>query len=263
MRPKTAAGSVVCVFPHADDLSIFAGGLVQALGETGRDCYLVRVTDDSMDSWGLPPGETSARNETETTAAVSALGLAGEFALGYPNHYLEDTDVVGLRHRLIALYRHLRAEIVVSFDPWSMYEENPDHRITGSAADQACWMAQRASDLPELQKFGVLPCTVRTRVYVGRGVQDRNFHFDGRRSLAAKGAAITCHTTPLNNMVLQAEEEYPGPGTDPRAQESSVTVQQRGKIVDNLLTSRCHECESDLFCEPYHVLGDREALPDA
>lgn len=257
-------GPVVCVFPHSDDLSIFAGGLAVALARTGRDCYLVRVTDDSKDSWCLPAGETAARLEVETTAAVAALGFAGEFRLGYANHYLDELQVTSLRHRLITLYRYLRAEIVVTFDPWAMYEENPDHRITGMAADQACWMSQRAADLPEHQEIGLDPCRIRTRVYVGRGIQDRNYHFDGRTTLGAKRAAILCHKTPLNTMVLEARQGYPLRANSPRSEEAAVSESLRRDYVEsNLLPSRCTECASDLYCEPFHVLGDREVLPHA
>lgn len=257
-------GPVVCVFPHSDDLSIFGGGLAVALARTGRDCYLVRVTDDSKDSWCLSAGETAARIDSETTTAVAALGFKGEFSLGYANHYLDETQVSSLRHRLITLYRHLRAEVVVTFDPWAMYEENPDHRITGMAADQACWMSERAADLPEHQVLGLDPCTIRTRVYVGRGIQNRNFHFDGRGTLAAKRDAILCHKTPLNNMVLQASEGYPVASHDPRAREAAVSERQRrGYVESSLLPSRCTECAGELYCEPFHVVGDREVLSHA
>src|SRR5690625_3070132 len=132
------------------------------------------------------------------------------------------------------------------------------------AADQACWMSQRAADLPEHQAIGLDPCRIRTRVYVGRGIQDRNYHFDSRATLVAKRDAILCHKTPLNTMVLEAQEGYPLPFGDPRSAEAAVTDAQRREYVEsNLLPSRCTECASDLYCEPFHVLGDREVLPHA
>lgn len=254
-------GAVVCVFPHSDDLSIFAGGLVAALAAEGRPCYLIRVTDDDKDSWSLPAGETARLIELETTRAVDALGLIDEFRLGYPNHYLDETMTVALRHRLITLFRYLKAEIVISFDPWALYEENPDHRITGMAVDQACWMSQRLSDLPELGKMGLMPSEVRTRVYVGRGKQERNFHFDGTRTYATKLDAILCHETPLTNMVMQDRVGVPHDlAATARLSEAIGDEDRREFVVNRLLPSRCEDCPTSANCEPYYVIGNMEEL---
>lgn len=263
MNESSGKGAVVCVFPHSDDLSIFAGGLVAALTADGRECYLIRVTDDDKDSWALSPGETTRRIESETTDAAEIMGLKGEFRLGYPNHYLDETMVVSLRHRLITLFRHLRAEIVVSFDPWALYEENPDHRITGLAADQACWMSERLSDLPELSMIGIMPCQIRTRVYVGRGVQQRNYHFHANRTISTKHAAILCHETPLTNMILI---DRIGSANDLAAATAAADgigdEDRRMYVADQLLASRCCDCPADVYCEPYYVIGDMGRLPN-
>ena len=46
------------VIAHADDLALFCGGAALALLDAGWNLHVVRVTDDSWDSWGLSETET-------------------------------------------------------------------------------------------------------------------------------------------------------------------------------------------------------------
>jgi len=39
--------------------------------------------------------------------------------------------------RLIFLFRLLKANTLVSYDPWGHYEENPDHYVTARAVEAA------------------------------------------------------------------------------------------------------------------------------
>ena len=54
-----------------------------------------------------------------------------------------------LRPRLIFLFRLLKVDTVISYDSWAHYEENPDHYVTASAVEAACWMSGMSKDYPE------------------------------------------------------------------------------------------------------------------
>ena len=76
-----------------------------------------------------------------------------------------------LRLRLIFLFRLLKVDTVVCYDPWSQYEENPDHCVTASAVEAACWMAGMAKDYPEHFEAGLAPHGVSEKYYFARGPQ--------------------------------------------------------------------------------------------
>jgi LmbE family N-acetylglucosaminyl deacetylase len=198
---RPSAGRVfAAVFPHADDLSIFASGTALKLLHEGYTGYLIKTTSDDKDSYDLSAAETVHRIDAEVREVVDLLGLRKLFCFDYQNHYLGASDLIELRHRLILLFRHLRVDTVLSYDPWGHYEENPDHVTTAQAVEAACWMAGRHRDLPELADLGLEPITVREKYYVARGPQLVNLVVDVSPAAGLKREAIARHRTPLDNM---------------------------------------------------------------
>ena len=65
----------------------------------------------------------------------------------------------------------LKVDTIISYDPWGHYEENPDHYVTASAVESACWMAGGGLDYPEHMDAGILPHSVKERYYYARGPQ--------------------------------------------------------------------------------------------
>jgi LmbE family N-acetylglucosaminyl deacetylase len=102
---------------------------------------------------------------------AKALGLKKVFNLGYRNHCMEDADIIEIKARLIFLFRVLKVDTVVSYDPWGHYEENPDHYVTARAVEAACWMAGGSKDYPEHMKAGIKPHSVSEKYYHARGPQ--------------------------------------------------------------------------------------------
>jgi LmbE family N-acetylglucosaminyl deacetylase len=197
------------VFPHADDLAIFAGGTVLKLLHEGYTGYFIKTTNDDKDSYDLSAAETAHRNDAETRQVVEYLGLRKLYCFDYQNHYLGAAESIELRHRLITLFRHLRVDTVLSYDPWGHYEENPDHVVTAQAVEAACWMAGRRRDLPELEDLGLLPLTVRDKYYVARGPQLTNLVVDITPAAERKRRAVAMHRTPMDNMWRTHLELHP------------------------------------------------------
>ncbi len=50
---------------------------------------------------------------------------------------MDNVSIQELRGRLIYLFRLLKVDTIVSYDPWGHYEENPDHYITARAVESA------------------------------------------------------------------------------------------------------------------------------
>lgn len=202
------------VFAHSDDLAIFAGGLTMKLISEGYTGYFIKTTNDEMDSYDLSMAETVYRLYNETVEVTNFLGLKKLYSLDYKNHYLEHSQLSEIRHRLITLFRFLKVDTVISFDPWGHYEENPDHYITGHAAEQACWTSGRQLDLPELTDMGLKPKFVTQKYLVARGPQLVNRVVDISPVIEKKYEAIKIHRTPVDNMLRSYKDLHPSADID-------------------------------------------------
>src|SRR6266567_4237484 len=166
---KPHAGKVLAAIqPHADDLPIFAGGLVLKLMNEGYTGYLIRTTNDDHTGPGSV-GEGVLANERDNLAVAQSFGLEKVYDLYYRNHMLDAVSPLELRLRLIFLFRLLKVDTVVCYDPWGHYEENPDHYVTARAVEAACWMAGTGKDYPEHVDAGLQPHSVREKYYFSRG----------------------------------------------------------------------------------------------
>jgi LmbE family N-acetylglucosaminyl deacetylase len=168
---KPHAGKVLAAIqPHADDLPIFACGLVLKLINEGYTGYLIRTTNDDHTGPGTV-GEGVLANENDNFAVAKAMGLKKVYDLYYRNHMLDAVSPLELRLRLIFLFRLLKIDTVVCYDPWSHYEENPDHYVTASSVEAACWMSGSSKDYPEHFDAGLSPHSVKEKYYFARGPQ--------------------------------------------------------------------------------------------
>jgi LmbE family N-acetylglucosaminyl deacetylase len=168
---KPHAGKVLAAIqPHADDLPLFAGGLVLKLIEEGYTGYLIRTTNDDHTGPGTV-GEGVLANERDNLAVARAFGLQKTYDLNYRNHMLDAVSPLELRLRLIFLFRLLKVDTVICYDPWAHYEENPDHYVTASAVEAACWMSGGSKDYPEHFDAGLKPHLVQEKYYFARGPQ--------------------------------------------------------------------------------------------
>jgi len=168
---KPHTGKVLAAIqPHADDIPIFSCGLVLKLIDEGYTGYLIRTTNDDHTGPGTI-AEGVLANERDNFAVSKALGLKKTYGLYYRNHMLDAVSPLELRLRLIFLFRLLKVDTVVCYDPWAHYEENPDHYVTASAVEAACWMSGSSKDYPEHFEAGLKPHSVTEKYYFARGPQ--------------------------------------------------------------------------------------------
>lgn len=176
---RTAEGTphkgkvLLAVQAHADDIPLMCPGVVAKLIKEGYTGYLVRATNDDMgDAPGLGTsgsvGEIVLGNERDNAEAAKVLGCKKVFDLNYPNHRMGDTPLNELICRLIFIIRLVKADTVVSWDPWAHDEENPDHLQTARGVEAACWMAGRQHDYPEQLEAGLEVHAVNERYYYAR-----------------------------------------------------------------------------------------------
>ncbi|MCB0629648.1 MAG: PIG-L family deacetylase [Saprospiraceae bacterium] len=165
-------GKVLAVIqPHCDDVPIFAAGTVAKLIKEGYTGYLIRTTNDDHAGRGETLGDVIKNNSKDNDAVAEALGLQKVYNLNYRNHRLDEVSIQEIKARLIFLFRLLKVDTLVCYDPWGHYEENPDHYVTARAVEAARWMAGGGRDYPEHMEAGLSPHSVQERYYFARGPQ--------------------------------------------------------------------------------------------
>jgi LmbE family N-acetylglucosaminyl deacetylase len=153
------------IHAHLDDIPLFGAGLCAKLMDEGYTGYIIRTSNDEK-CGGHTTAENILSNEQEHFKMAAALGFKDVLDLYYRNHRMDGISSVEIRGRLILIFRMLKVDTVVTFNPWGHDEENPDHWVTGRAVEEACWMGGMPNDFPEHMEAGIQPHSVRERYYL-------------------------------------------------------------------------------------------------
>jgi len=185
----------VAIHAHLDDIPYYCAGTVAKLIREGYTGYIIRTSNDEKCGPGTQD-QNIRLNEQDHFRMAKALGVAGVCDLYYRNHRMNEISAQELRSRLVFLFRLLKADTILSFNPSGHDEENPDHWVTGRAVEEACWMSGMGDDYPEHIEAGVKPYGVKERYYfVGRQGQPFNRVVDISSTIDLKIAALTeCKT---------------------------------------------------------------------
>jgi LmbE family N-acetylglucosaminyl deacetylase len=162
---------LAAIQPHCDDIPIYAGGLVLKLIDEGYTGYLITLSNDSMAGTGPTIGDIVYKNEQDTYEVGRRLKCKESFFLNYPNHNMDAWPIVEIRARLIFLFRVLKVDTVIVYDPSGLYERNPDHTVAAKAVESAFWMSSSRWDYPEHFKAGLTPHGPKDAYYFSRGPQ--------------------------------------------------------------------------------------------
>jgi len=130
--------TILVVVAHADDMEFMAAGTIaRFIDELGYDVYEYILTDNSKGSYRLSSEELVRVSAEEARAAGDILGLKEVRLEGYVDGDLADIPVNVLRGKIMSMIREVRADIVMSWDPFAPYEEHPDHRRVATATLEA------------------------------------------------------------------------------------------------------------------------------
>ena len=157
---------LLAIQPHSDDIPLYAAGTVAKLMDEGYTGYLLRTSDDSSGNY------EGNRRDNEAIARFFGMGKAYDFM--YKHHEMDAIQIQDLKARLIYLFRLLKVDTLICYDPWEHYEENPDHTATAHAVEAARWMAGAAPDYPEHLDAGLKPHSPKEVYYYSRAPQRAN-----------------------------------------------------------------------------------------
>ena len=152
------------VHAHSYEVPHYAAGLCAKLLSEGYTGYMIRTTNDQLGG-KLTIGENVLNNEQEHLRMASGLGCKEVFDLYYRDHRMNGISSTDIRGRLILIFRMLKVDTVITFNPWAPGEENPDRRVTARAAEEASSMCGIANEYPEYLEAGIMPHPVAERYY--------------------------------------------------------------------------------------------------
>lgn len=135
---------------HPDDAEFGAGGTLARWASEGSDITMVIVTDGSKGSWDATVDQQlliETRIKEQKNAA-EVLGAQKVIHLGHVDGELVHT--MELRVQLAQTIRQHTPEVVMTHDPWQMYQLHPDHRATGMAAIDAVVSAREPLAMQDL-----------------------------------------------------------------------------------------------------------------
>ncbi|MFC1651457.1 PIG-L deacetylase family protein [Candidatus Latescibacterota bacterium] len=163
---KPHRGKVFAVIQaHMDDVPLYCSGTCTKLIKEGYTGYLVRTSNDDKCS-----NERTANNilssERENKKVAETIGFSDVFDLYYDNYRLNGRSPIDISGRLIFILRYIKADMVISINPWGLGEKNPDHWVTARAVEEASWMAGIKNNYGEHILGGIEPHIVSEQYYM-------------------------------------------------------------------------------------------------
>jgi LmbE family N-acetylglucosaminyl deacetylase len=190
--------TILCVGAHADDLDAICAGSVAYWAKQGANIYYLICTDGrrGTDDINLSCDELVEIRIKEQQEAANCLGVKEVFFLGFTDGELENT--FELRKELVRFIRKLKPEIVVSWDPTYVYNEeqgsinHPDHRNCGQAVLDSIWpYARNLQSFPDLLDEDLKPHKVREVLLVNH--QKSQYFVDITSCIEQKMTAMAAH----------------------------------------------------------------------
>jgi LmbE family N-acetylglucosaminyl deacetylase len=160
-----AGKTFAAVHAHLSDIPRFAAGLCARLIAEGYTGYIIRTTNDEKSGRGSI-AENILNNEQEHLKMAQALGFKDVIDLYYRSHFMDAIAAVEIQSRLVLLFRMLKVDTVITFNPSAQGDDDSDHMVTAHAVEEAALMAGQDHDFPEHFEAGFQPHPVLERYYM-------------------------------------------------------------------------------------------------
>jgi LmbE family N-acetylglucosaminyl deacetylase len=195
--------TVLVVAAHPDDAEFGCGGTVARWARAGaRVVFLLGTSGDkgSHDP-AVHPMELALRREAEQREAARRLGVAEVIFLRRLDGELEVT--LAFRQQIALVIRQVQPQIVVTHDPWRLYQLHPDHRAIGLTTCDAIIAAREHLIFPEQLRHGL--SHHRPRELYLFTTDHPNVWVDIADTIELKIAALQAHVSQVGHLADLAE----------------------------------------------------------
>jgi LmbE family N-acetylglucosaminyl deacetylase len=129
--------NILAVYAHPDDAEFLASGSMAKWAEEGHQVYAISATDGSMGTKiiGRTRAQVAERRKGELARAMEVVGGDEPIGFWFPDGSLHRHSEA-LEEKLAFWVRKLRADRIVTLDPWMSYEIHPDHITVGRVASE-------------------------------------------------------------------------------------------------------------------------------
>ncbi|MCB0197666.1 MAG: PIG-L family deacetylase [Anaerolineae bacterium] len=136
---------ILAILAHPDDETLGFGGTLARYAAMGIETHLICATRGQRGWFGAPddnPGPDALGDirSGELQKAARILNLQSVHLLDYMDGDLNQADPQSIAHQLATHIRHIRPQVVLTFDPYGVYG-HPDHiaiaQFTTAAVVQA------------------------------------------------------------------------------------------------------------------------------
>ena len=152
------------VHAHSYEVPYYGAGLCAKLISEGCVGYIIRTSNDQLGG-ERTIAENVLNNQQEHFKMAAVLGFKDVFDLYYRHSRMNGISSTDLRGRLVLLFRMLKVDTVITFNPGASGEEDPDRWVTGRAAEEASAISSSANEYPEYLEAGIMPHLVSERYY--------------------------------------------------------------------------------------------------
>lgn len=214
--------TIVAVYAHPDDMEFHAAGSMAKWAAQGHSIHAICATDGALGTLvsGQSPQQIAQTREKELASAMEIIGGHPPILLGFPDGFLRD-HAKALRERLIYHFRRLKADRVLTFDPFKHYEIHPDHIEVGRMASEAAVFSCFPLLHPDHLASGEHPSQPSEVWYMGPLEHKPNRVVEIGSTLKQKIDATLCHGSQIEMLA-----DWFVKGADPR----NLTTQQKAQL---------------------------------
>ena len=189
---------------HPDDVDFSCGGTVAKLVRDGHEVHYLSATSGNKGSHDrdMTAERLTEIRECEQEEAARRLGVTSCTFLRHNDGELEVN--LSLRGEVCEVLRRVRANAILTFDPWRPYQMHPDHRAICITALDAIIAARDHMFFPEQLRDGLDISRVHEVYLFGAAAPD--YWVDITDTIELKIQAATAHESQIRGDLTERAE---------------------------------------------------------
>jgi LmbE family N-acetylglucosaminyl deacetylase len=196
---------LLAIQAHPDDVDFSSGGTIAKFVLDGDEVHYLSVTSGNKGTHdrGVTPEQLTEVREAEQREAARRLGVSSCHFLRHNDGEVEAN--LSLRGEVCRVIRQVRANAVMTFDPWRPYQIHPDHRAVAITTIDAVVAARDHLFFPEQLGDGLDISRVH-EIYLF-GSADPDTWVDISQTIETKIHAAAAHKSQIRESNQEARAE--------------------------------------------------------